>query len=420
MTSENQQHAGTMEGADIAGLLERLHAGLSAFQPGQPLALPPLLPADAVVPWCTAAQVNPVFGAILHLLGLQLELKDPVQVELRQLPAGADCRWRITLTPTFQVVFKDLLAGIDTALSTRSIQAAPDLLVTLLLAQRIGAVQRTRIWLQADDHSTASIHVHFVPGPRPETAGKESPSVLIIEDTKPIGLLLDLYLRLAGFHTMVANDGMSGMEMAREQAPDLITLDVMMPGKDGWEVLRELKADPCTAHIPVVIISVLQHRQTGFDFGAADYLPKPVVREDLIASARRLTARPAPPLRALGQFPERPVLIGDAAAADLHDLWAPATLWHEAEPGNPRVIEELLNRSTLPDFILVDCRTAFRKALSTLHRIRLADAFDGVPVAVIGLPEQVAYLRPWHDGIVDAFFEDGACTRASIAAAFSL
>jgi DNA-binding response OmpR family regulator len=417
MTAEQQHQAGTAQGIDIADAIARLHNGLSAFQPAQPFPAPMLDAARGAVEWLSAQQVDPVFGALLHLLGLQLELKEAAALELRMLPSGADCTWRVPMTPTFQVVFKDLLAGGEQALSTRFIQAAPDLLVTLLLAQRAASQQRTRIWLHADDHATAGIHVHFAPGPRSETAVKESPSVLIIEDTKPIGLLLELYLRLAGFQPIIANDGLSGMAIAREQSPDLITLDVMMPGKDGWEVLRELKADPATAHIPVIIISVLTHRQIGFDFGAADYLPKPVVREDLIASARRLTARPEHAKRSLAQFPERPALIAPADAVALRALWEPSALRHSMDPGHPRVIEELLNLPALPDAVFVDCRSSFLKALSTLHRIRLSDAFDRVPVALLGTREQVEYLRPWHRGIVDAMLEERDCTREGVAAA---
>ncbi len=78
--------------------------------------------------------------------------------------------------------------------------------------------------------------------------------------------------------------------MAREVHPQVITLDVKMPGMDGWTVLSSLKSDPATAEIPVVVMTILDERETGFALGAAEYVRKPVDREQLASVLERFRA----------------------------------------------------------------------------------------------------------------------------------
>jgi CheY-like chemotaxis protein len=77
--------------------------------------------------------------------------------------------------------------------------------------------------------------------------------------------------------------------MARAQRPDAVLLDVLLPGLDGWEVLRRLKADPALGDVPVVIVTVIDEREVGIALGAVDYLLKPVQRERLLACLARIT-----------------------------------------------------------------------------------------------------------------------------------
>jgi CheY-like chemotaxis protein len=80
---------------------------------------------------------------------------------------------------------------------------------------------------------------------------------------------------------VTAGTGEEGLKLAREKRPNLITLDVMMPGMDGWTVLKTLKADPQLSSIPVVMITIADDRARGLALGAADYLVKPVDRNRL-------------------------------------------------------------------------------------------------------------------------------------------
>jgi CheY-like chemotaxis protein len=96
-----------------------------------------------------------------------------------------------------------------------------------------------------------------------------------------------------GFEVLTAANGEEGLKLAREKRPNLITLDVVMPGMDGWSVLKTLKTDPQLSGIPVVMITISDERQRGLALGAADYLVKPVDRSRLagVLSAHAAGAR---------------------------------------------------------------------------------------------------------------------------------
>jgi len=109
--------------------------------------------------------------------------------------------------------------------------------------------------------------------------------VLVIDDDPAIEELMRAYLDGQDAYQMLAvRDGEEGIMLAQELQPQAILLDVLLAGKDGWEVLAELKGDPRTAAIPVIILSVIDERGLGLRLGATDYLVKPVRRADVLAS----------------------------------------------------------------------------------------------------------------------------------------
>ena len=110
----------------------------------------------------------------------------------------------------------------------------------------------------------------------------DGPSILIIEDDPGAVRLLRAYLEGEGYRVEVATDGESGIASAQAQAPDAIILDVLLPGIDGWEVLRRLKADAGLRDLPVVVVTVVDERNVAMNLGAVDYFLKPVRREALL------------------------------------------------------------------------------------------------------------------------------------------
>ena len=112
--------------------------------------------------------------------------------------------------------------------------------------------------------------------------------ILAIDDDPQIISLYERYLQPKGFQVIGLSNPAKAKERAEKLKPFAITLDIMMPGYDGWQVLTELKSSPETRDIPVVVCSIVEDEEKGFSLGAADYLVKPVLEDDLLASLDRL------------------------------------------------------------------------------------------------------------------------------------
>jgi signal transduction histidine kinase/CheY-like chemotaxis protein len=125
-----------------------------------------------------------------------------------------------------------------------------------------------------------------------EPAQGQVPTVVLVEDDRRSFDLLRVYLEAAGVRVVGARDGEEGLDTVRRLSPAGVILDIFLPGVDGWEVLAQLKADPRTASIPVIVVSMLDERGRGFALGAAEYLVKPVGKEQLLAALFRAAAMP--------------------------------------------------------------------------------------------------------------------------------
>jgi DNA-binding response OmpR family regulator len=118
--------------------------------------------------------------------------------------------------------------------------------------------------------------------------------VLVIDDEAPIRLLCRVNLEAEGMNVLEAADGPSGLERARAETPDVVLLDVMMPGLDGWRVAEELLDDPRTESIPIVFLTAraeLRDRARGIDLGGVDYVTKPFNPVELAPLVRDLLDR---------------------------------------------------------------------------------------------------------------------------------
>jgi len=117
----------------------------------------------------------------------------------------------------------------------------------------------------------------------------EAPLILVVEDDLSTAELLTLHLTQSGYKVALAFNGEEAIEKAVAMQPFAITLDVLLPKKDGWEVLQALKSDPATAKIPVIIHSIVDNKDLAFALGATDYLLKPLDREALISKLEEIT-----------------------------------------------------------------------------------------------------------------------------------
>jgi PAS domain S-box-containing protein len=128
-------------------------------------------------------------------------------------------------------------------------------------------------------------------------------TILVIEDDPVTAHLIQSQLTSSGYEAIVCDQPQDAARMAAELQPDAITLDLLMKPSNGWEVMLELKRDPATANIPVIVISIVDQPAVGATLGADDYLVKPVDREVLLRAVQRcLMAR-------RGVLPQRPILV---------------------------------------------------------------------------------------------------------------
>jgi CheY-like chemotaxis protein/anti-sigma regulatory factor (Ser/Thr protein kinase) len=170
----------------------------------------------------------------------------------------------------------------------------------LALARTFVGLHGGRLWVESEIGAGSTFtftlpHRGRDPLP-PDTVsiGSGGPAILLIEDDDRSAELLCIYLEGAGFSVARARDGDEGIERARQLRPSAIVLDLLLPGVSGWDVLARAKADPGLSAVPIVIVSMLDERGRGYALGAADYLVKPVQRDDLLAALRPLTRTAAP------------------------------------------------------------------------------------------------------------------------------
>jgi DNA-binding response OmpR family regulator len=119
-------------------------------------------------------------------------------------------------------------------------------------------------------------------------------TILVIDDEPELRKLLDYNLSKAGYLVLTAAEGQEGLALARRQVPDLILLDVMMPGLDGLETCKRLRADPATASVPLIMLTAKGEegdRVLGLELGADDYVAKPFGVRELVARVKALLRR---------------------------------------------------------------------------------------------------------------------------------
>jgi len=242
--------------------------------------------------------------------------------------------------------------------------------------------------------------------PAPATVTTVTPTVLVVDDDRSARELISRGLAREGFRVITAANGEEALHLARSQRPDVISLDVLMPGMDGWTVLRSLKADPLTASIPVVIVSMLDDRDIGFALGAADYLTKPFDRERLVAALRRFRD---------GNHP-RPVLVveDDPAARDVIRRTLERDGWVVAEAENGRVALESV-RKEKPDLVVLDLMMPEMDGFEFVARLRSSEGGRGIPIVVVTARELSVEDRRRLSGHVRRIFRKGSFSREELA-----
>jgi len=226
--------------------------------------------------------------------------------------------------------------------------------------------------------------------------------ILVIDDDPDSRELLQRTLEADGYVVATAATGEEGLDLARALKPSLITLDVMMPGMDGWAVLQELKADPELHDIPVMVVSIVGEKDLGFTLGAVEYMTKPVDRDKLRELAG-LYAGPAGGGHAL-------VVDDDEAIRSLFCRALEGDGWTVAEAENGAIALERAS-ARKPDLILLDLMMPVMDGFEFVHHYRHLDGGASTPIIVVTAKDLDQDERQRLFGGVERIVEKGALTR---------
>ncbi|HCY86962.1 MAG TPA: hypothetical protein DHV36_17660, partial [Desulfobacteraceae bacterium] len=238
------------------------------------------------------------------------------------------------------------------------------------------------------DHST------FGAGPG---SGK-NPTILVVDDDPEIQAIMSTELTNAGYICLTVGTGAAALKTAREKKPDAITLDILMPDMDGWEVLAELKKDQATRDIPVIIVSVSRDDATGYALGAVGYMTKPIRQETLIEEIRKLFSRLPSKILVVDDNPiDRQRLSSILASNDMS--------FQVAENGY-----ECLDiiRKQMPDLLILDLVMPEMDGFEILATLRSEPAWAHLPVIIVTAKDLSQEERQLLDAQVAAVVTKGS------------
>jgi K+-sensing histidine kinase KdpD/DNA-binding response OmpR family regulator len=223
--------------------------------------------------------------------------------------------------------------------------------------------------------------------------------VLCVEDDEGVIALFRRYLSKRGYQVVGLTDPARVVDEARRLNPHAITLDVMMPGKNGWQVIQELKNDPNTRHIPVIMCSIIAEKDRGMSLGAADYLVKPVIEEDLLVALDRLDRESGHHLVLLvdDQIEHRQLLRRMIENVDGYEV---------IEAGGGREAVDLLGHIH-PHLIMLDLMMPEMDGFEVLETVKGNESTRSIPIVVVTAKElsEEDYERLNHS--VEALIQKG-------------
>ncbi|MCB9674024.1 MAG: response regulator [Alphaproteobacteria bacterium] len=227
------------------------------------------------------------------------------------------------------------------------------------------------------------------PAPQPAT-------VLVIDGDSTLRRQMASYLTRAGYRVIASASGVEGQRLARTHRPDVVTLDVVLPDVDGWNLLMSFKRDPELRDIPVVLVTVADDRTRGLAVGAADFLPKPIRRDALIAVMRRV--KPA--------MGSGPILIveDDEATRDVTSRMLAAEGWETTSVENGRKALEWLEDNEPPVLILLDLMMPEVDGFHVITELQCRDEWREIPVVVFTAmdvpPARMAFLEQHVESVI--------------------
>ncbi|MEO8352919.1 MAG: response regulator, partial [Chthoniobacteraceae bacterium] len=223
-------------------------------------------------------------------------------------------------------------------------------------------------------------------------------TVLVIDDDANVRDLMQRNLVKEGFQVEVAADGEHGLELAKHLRPSVITLDVILPGMDGWEVLAALKAVPETADIPVVMVTVVDNKNMGFALGAADYFTKPI---DWHLLSTALTKH-----RCADDTQNALVIEDDGPTREMLRRILETDGWTIIEAENGQTGLDRLEEA-IPGIIILDLMMPEMDGFTFMEELRQRPGCSDVPVIVITAKELTAEDHQRLNGEASCILQKG-------------
>jgi len=206
---------------------------------------------------------------------------------------------------------------------------------------------------------------------RAEMSGKKV--LLAIDDDPNVLILLRENLEEEGYYIVGALSGDEGVQKARDLQPFAITLDILMPHKDGWEVLNDLKADPATRHIPVIVLSIIDNRELGFSLCAFDYLVKPFDKATILSALQRASRAPTNRVLVVDDEPDAVNLITQLLEDEGYQI--------KGAYSGEEAIHAL--EDEVPDIILLDLLMPQMDGFDVIQRIKTNPDWSDIPIVVV-------------------------------------
>jgi len=310
--------------------------------------------------------------------------------EFQQLESGAGRRQEGT--------------GLGLALTKRLAQLhGGEIRVTSELGR--GSVFTIRLPLRPSDAKRAA-PVPVLPRATPHD---RRPLVLVVEDDLQAAELLARQLDRGGFRAEVALGGVEAMAKARELHPIAITLDILLPGLDGWDVLEQLKREPATMDIPVVVISVVDKPELGRALGAIDYFVKPVDGKALLNRLAQFTFTGK-----VGTEETRILAVDDEPAnlEWLETVLKPAGFSVISAIGGKEGIE--LARISRPHLVLLDLMMPDVSGFDVVQALHADDSTRGIPIMILTAKDLTDADKRELNGSVAAILERGSTGAADL------
>ncbi|MDD8017349.1 MAG: response regulator [Bacteroidota bacterium] len=231
--------------------------------------------------------------------------------------------------------------------------------------------------------------------------------VLIVEDKPHARTLLHTYLTEAGYITEIAANGVEALEKAKLWKPDVITLDILLPVKDGWQVLRELKDHPLCKDIPVIIISMVDERNVGFGLGAVEYFVKPVQKNDLLAAIKKVDSAHA------RKSAKILVIDDDTSVTELIQVILESEGCTVLKAHNGKVGLELAEKEK-PDLIILDLVMPELSGFSVAYQLKHNAATYTIPVMIMTSMEIDDETRQQLEGFVVSLMKKSGFTKRDL------